>query len=96
MCQMFRSRLYSDLLPDTGTLCACSVGQGVVAGADAPFAPGRNDLQQRVEGLDRQLEAHLVVAFARAAMGHGVSPLLLGDLTMYLAVSGRAKEVPSR
>ena len=63
-----------------GHVVRLGVGQRVLPRADVPLAPGGDDLQQGVQGLDRQLKAHLVVALAGAAVGHGVGPLLFGDL----------------
>ncbi len=61
-----------------------SAGVGVVdrllarqAHADAHR---RDDLEGRVQGVDRDVEADLVVALAGAAVGHRVGALLLGDL----------------
>ncbi|MFS8628689.1 MAG: hypothetical protein FWJ73_04935 [Limnochordales bacterium] len=57
---------------------------GVLARADVPLAPRRDDGQQGVEGLVRQLEAHLVVAFARRAVRHRVGAHLVRDFHLPL------------
>src|SRR5258706_7601962 len=41
----------------------------------APLAHGRYDLQVRREGMNRDIEAYLVIAFACAAMCHGYGSL---------------------
>ena len=47
--------------------------------AKLPLTPWSNDREVRCERLDRQLEAHLVVALARRAVRDGVRALLLRD-----------------
>src|SRR5690606_29777634 len=42
----------------------------------------------RIEGLVRQLEAHLVVAFARASVGHGIRPDAVSNLNLALRDDG--------
>ena len=56
------------------------VVQRILAAADVPLAPRRDDAQPGVERHDGQLEAHLVVALAGGAVGDGVGALQLGDL----------------
>ncbi len=63
-----------------GHIVLGGVVQGVLAAADGPLAPRGDDAQPRVERHDGQLEAHLVVALAGAAVRDGVSALQLGDL----------------
>ena len=41
--------------------------------------PGRNNLDGRLDSVERELEADLVVALAGAAVRHKVAALLLGD-----------------
>src|SRR5262249_2219351 len=48
--------------------------------AELPFAPGGDDAELGGEGRIRELEAHLVVALAGGAMGHGVGTFLARDL----------------
>ena len=48
----------------------------LVVPAHAPVADGSYDLQLRVEGHHPHLEAHLVVALAGAAVGHGIGAVL--------------------
>ena len=45
-----------------------------------PFPPGCDDADIGVECVSRQLEPHLVVAFAGRAVGHGVGPGFGRDL----------------
>ncbi len=61
-----------------GHIVGAGIGQRVLAGANIPLAPGGDDLERRVERLIGQLKAHLVVALAGAAVGHGVGPFGLG------------------
>src|SRR5439155_6396844 len=49
-----------------------SIGYLMVA-CHAPLAHRRNDFQVRGEGVERDIEAHLVVAFAGAAMCYSYS-----------------------
>ena len=51
--------------------CFGEVDQRGAAG-QVPFAPGRDDLDVRLQRVIGQLEAHLVVALAGGAMGDGV------------------------
>ena len=57
-----------------------AAGEAVVEFGDAP---GRDDLDGRLQGVEGQFEADLVVAFARAAVGDGDALFFLrdGDLT---------------
>ena len=49
-----------------------------------PFPPGRDHGHVRLQRVIRELEAHLVVAFAGGAMGDGIGADLLGDLDLLL------------
>ena len=46
----------------------------LVAAVEVPLAPGRDDLDVRIERVAGQLEADLVVALAGGAVGDGVGP----------------------
>ena len=48
-------------------------------GFDIPFAPGGDNLHIRRKGFNRQLEPHLVVALAGAAVANGVRALCQRD-----------------
>ena len=61
-----------------------------------PFAPRRDDFHFRRDGFVRQLEAYLVVAFARAAVRDGIGAGFQRDFRLALGNTGRAIEVPSR
>ena len=74
-----------------GDVVFLGVGQGVLPRTDVPFAPGGDDAEQRVQRLDSELETHLVVAFASAAVGHSASPFLLGNLDHVLGGDGARK-----
>ena len=52
----------------------------LVAGQAHPDAHRRDDLEPRIEGVGRDVEADLVVALAGAAVGDRVGALALGDL----------------
>ena len=71
------------------------VGLGVVdllvPALDVPLSPGGDDGHVRGEPLDGQLEPHLVVALAGAAVGDGVGALRLGDLHQLLGDDGPGK-----
>jgi len=56
------------------------VGDSILAAADIPLPPGRNDPELGIERHCRQLKAHLVVPFAGAAMRNSVRPLCLRHL----------------
>ena len=60
----------------------------LLPGLDVPNTPGGDDLHIRGEGLDGQLEAHLVVALAGAAVADGVGALFLGDVHNALGDDG--------
>ena len=80
-----------------GNVVRARVVNGFFARDDVPFAPRRDDLQFRSKRLGGELETHLVVALAGAAVRHGVRAEFLGELHLALArASGRANEVPSR
>ena len=68
------------------------VGLGVVdlliAALDIPLAPRGDDLQVRGKVHDGQLETHLVVALAGAAVADGVGTLGAGDLHHALCQDG--------
>ena len=51
---------------------------------EIPLPPGRDHLDVGVERIISELEAHLVIALARGAMGHGVGAGRLGDLDLPL------------
>ena len=54
------------------------------ARGEAPFAPGRDDLDVGLERIGRELEPHLVVALAGRAVGDGVGADLARDLDQAL------------
>ena len=56
----------------------------VFAALDVPDAPWRDDLRFWAQGLDGELETHLVVAFAGGAVGDVVCPFLLGHFNQRL------------
>ena len=62
------------------------LGEGEERGArgQIPFAPGRDDLDVRLQRIIGKLEAHLVVALAGRAMGDGIGADLAGDLDLLL------------
>ncbi len=59
------------------------------------YAHGRHDFELRVEALHGDVEANLVVALARAAVGDGVASLASATSTSSWAMSGRASAVAS-
>ena len=73
------------------------VVDGVFARDDVPLAPRRDDVQLRRERLIGQLEAHLVVALAGAAVRQRVAAGRQGDLDLLArderAGGGRAEEI---
>ena len=60
----------------------------VAARLEVPFPPGRDHLDVGVERIIGELEAHLVVALPRRAMGNGVGAGQLGDLDLALGDQG--------
>ena len=64
------------------------VGHRVFAGFDRPETPGSDDLQVRIQGLHSQLEADLVIAFARRAVADRVGAVLLRRIHEDLADEG--------
>ena len=67
-----------------GHLVRIRVGDGVLARVDGPLAPRRDDFHVRRDGFVRQLEAHLIVALARAAVRHGVGAGFESDFRLPL------------
>jgi len=65
--------------------------QGILPGADGPFAPRRDDPQAGVQGLNSQLKAHLVVALARAPVRHRIRALQRCDFHHALGDEGPRK-----
>ena len=72
-------------------LCALRVGDGFFARDDIPFAPRSDDLQFRRERFGGQFEAHLIVAFASAAVRDGIRAEFFGELHLALREK-RARE----
>lgn len=66
-----------------GNVVLSSVVEQVLAAletvAELGQPPGRNDLDGRLDGVESELEADLVIALARAAVGDEVAAFLLGD-----------------
>ena len=71
-------------------------GDLFVSALDVPLTPGGDDGHIRCKTLDGQLEAHLVVALAGAAMADGVGVFLLGDLHQAFADDGPGESGPGR
>jgi len=61
-----------------------------------PFAPGRDDLDVGLERVIGKLEADLIVALAVAPWATALGARLFGVSICFLAMRGRAIEVPSR
>jgi hypothetical protein len=68
----------------TGDAVLGGVGHQLLAREQVPFAPGRDDLDVRVQGVGAELEADLVVALAGGAVGDGIGAGLGGDLDQAL------------
>ncbi len=64
------------------------VTDGVLAALDFPLAPGGDDLELGVQGHNGELEAHLVVAFAGAAVRYRLRALGLGGFDEFLGDQG--------
>ena len=60
------------------------VGPALECGQEFRVLPGRDDLDLRVEGEIAQLEADLVVALARGAVGDVLRLFRVGDLDLAL------------
>ena len=92
-----RKRRFAPLVLRDGDLVLFGEGEKRIAGGELPFAPGRDDLDVGVQRIGRQLEAHLVVALARRAMGDRVGARFTGDLDQALgderARDRRAQEI---
>ena len=80
-----RRRIVQQRLPTGKALVECGV------------PPRRDDLDVRLEGVERQLEPHLVIALARAAVADSKAPLSLGDCDLrtrdYGPREGSPKEI---
>ena len=68
----------------------------LVTALDVPLTPGSDDGHIGAEGLQGQLETHLVVALAGAAWQMASAPSLMAMSARAFAMQGRAKLVPSR
>ena len=88
-------RLAALVLGDEDLVLLGEVDQ-VGARLELPFPPRRDDADVGVEGIGRQLEAHLVVALAGGAVRDGVRAASRAISISRLAMSGRAIDVPSR
>ncbi len=64
------------------------IADGILAALDFPLAPGGDDLELGIQGHDGELEAHLVVALAGAAVGDRLCTLGLGGLDEFLGDQG--------
>src|SRR5580700_8175587 len=60
------------------------INDGVLARVDGPLAPRRDNFYFRRDGFVRQLEAHLIVALARAAVRDGIGAGLERDFRLAL------------
>ena len=60
------------------------IGERILTRADVPLAPGRDRLELGVQRHHRHFKAHLIVAFAGAAVRDGVRAFHLGDLHQML------------
>ena len=63
-----------------GDVMGFRIGDLILPALHLPGPPGGDDLHIGGQGLDGELEPHLVVALAGAAMGNGVCALGEGDL----------------
>src|SRR5579859_879008 len=64
------------------------VSDGVFAGVDVPFAPGRDDLHVGRDGFVGEFEANLIVAFAGATVREAVRAELERDFRLALGDDG--------
>lgn len=76
-------------------MCCCKV-DSVFAGTDVPFTPRHDNCQLRSKSFNAEFKTNLVVAFAGSAVSNSVSAFFQCNFNQFLAISGRAKEVPSR
>ena len=74
---------------------SCAYSISCVAGHAHADAHRGDDLEPRIERLDGDVEADLVVALAGAAVGDGVGALAWATSTRSWAISGRASAVAS-
>ncbi len=81
-----RERGFAALVLGDRDLMAFGEFEQAGARGEVPFAPRRDDLDLRLQRVIGEFEAHLVVALAGGAMGHGIGAdqpsdldLLLGD-----------------
>src|SRR5258708_30096734 len=79
-----------------GNVVFLSVGNGVFAGINVPFAPGSDNLQIGRDGFVGQFETHLVVAFAGATVGKTVGAELERDFGLPLAEDGAGHGGPEQ
>ena len=66
-------RIAALVLGDWNLVGFCKFQQLGAAG-QIPFAPRRDHLDRRVQGIGRQLEPDLIIALAGRPMGHGIGP----------------------
>ena len=67
-----------------GNIVLLRVDDGVFARINVPLAPGGDDGDVRSDGFVCQFEAHLVVAFAGAAVGEAIRAKFQGDFGLAL------------
>jgi hypothetical protein len=80
-----------------GNVALAAVGHQASRGSQVPFAPGRDHADAGLQGVGAELEAHLVIALARGAVGNGIGAGLVGDFHQALGDQrpgdGRAEQV---
>jgi hypothetical protein len=79
-----RERRLAALVLGDRDLVLLGEGDQLLARAQIPFAPGRDDIDVGLQRIGGQLEADLVVALAGGAMRDRVGADLLGDLDQLL------------
>ncbi len=72
------------------------VGNGILARANLPFAPGGDDFQARVECHHGQFEAHLVVPLAGRAVRHRVRADLVSHIHQMLGNQRAGNRCPQQ
>ena len=79
-----RERRFAALVLRDRNLVGLGEFEELRAAGQIPFPPRRDHLDVGLQCIIGELEAHLVVAFARCAMGHRIGPGLLGDFDLLL------------
>jgi hypothetical protein len=91
-----RERRFAALVLGDGNLVLLGEFDQLRAARQAPFAPRRDDADIGVQRVIRQLKADLIIALPVAPCATASAPVFSAISICFLAISGRALDVPRR